>query len=76
MRFFNDYDMFNVGETWYMVKEDDIYDDNGKLHHFDAESEVVIKNISKESGYGMAIVEIEGHKTHLGLDELYDLVLD
>lgn len=79
MRFLNDYDYFNVGETWYMeTDKEHIYvnigEDDTDLLEFRKGSEIVIHDIDKESGYGMAFITIEGYETHLSLDELFGMV--
>lgn len=79
MKFLNDYDQFEVGETWYLTKKEEIYvkdGDSEKLMSFEEDAELEIKSISKESGYGYAIVTINGYETKLSLDELYDMVFD
>lgn len=80
MRFFDDYDIFNAGETWYTEKSESLYvtigDDDSVLMKFDSDSEVKILDIDKSSGYGFASVEVEGYRTVLSLDELYDMVFE
>lgn len=78
MKFSNDYDIFEVGEIWYLIKSDDIYcgENYDELKHFDEGAELEILGIEKETGYGKAIVEINGNHTLLRLDELYDMVMD
>lgn len=79
IKFLNDYDQFEVGEALYLVKEVELYveaNDGEKPVIFNEDTEMVIDSISKESGYGYAVVTIEGYKTKLGLDEIYDIVFD
>jgi hypothetical protein len=79
VRFISDYDIFEENETWYTVKPEEIYVEGlagEELIKFEEGAEIEIISISRDSGYGMAEVFIEGRKTILGLDELYDMVMD
>lgn len=77
-RFISNYDLFEIGETWYTVQTEHIYIDVNEndtdLLQFDTGSEIVILDIEKESAYGTAYLTINGYETRLGLDELYSLV--
>lgn len=77
-KFMNDYDLFEVGETWYTVQSEHIHvlvnEDDTDLLQFDVGSEIVILDIEKESAYGSACVAINRYETRLGLDELYNMV--
>lgn len=79
MKFLNDYDVFEDGEIWYLTKKEEIYvkdGDSEKLMTFEENSELEIKSVSKESGYGNAVVLINNYETNLSLDELYEMVFD
>ena len=75
VEFINDYDFFEVGETWYLKKEEGFYvGENGKCVNFNEGAELEIVSISKESNYGKAEILMEGYQFEVGLDELYDMV--
>jgi hypothetical protein len=73
---FNDYDLFTVGETLYLVKDVDLYIDDVTVKTFKEDAELEVIEIIREGGYGFANVDIEGYVIKLGLDELYDMVFD
>lgn len=79
MRPFNDgYDFFEVGETWYTVRYEEVcvkYELGEVPMAFNSQSEIIILKIEKESGYGKAYITINGYSTELGLDELYDMTM-
>lgn len=77
--FHNDYDIFSENETWYLVKSNGIYVEDGKkekLMNFKEGDELIIQKITRDSGYGTAFVTINGHKTRLSLDEVYGMVME
>jgi hypothetical protein len=72
---FSDYDLFTVGENWYLVKDEEFIvgaDDETVIFKEGANVEIV--DIIKEGGYGQASIKIEDYSFIIGLDELYDMV--
>lgn len=73
----NDYNVFEVFETWYLNKNEELYVNKDNTHSivFKEGTEIIILEILEESAYGDAIIRIEGFEIKVGLDELYDMVI-
>jgi hypothetical protein len=72
--FIDDYDnTFEVGEILYLKKDEEFYlnRDDTELKIFKEGTAIEIMNISRDSAYGNAIVDMDGHKIKVSLDELY-----
>jgi hypothetical protein len=75
---FNDYDLFEVGEMWYLLKDEKLIIAEDEVKTFKENSDVLIVEINREgnTGYGFAMVNIEGYSFKFGLDELFDMVFE
>jgi hypothetical protein len=74
---YTDYDLFSVGETWQLVKDEVfILGANDERVKFEEGTEIEIIDIEREGAYGKAFIKIGDYSFDIGLDEFYDMVWD
>lgn len=76
MAFLTDYDVFEVGETWTLLNDEEFFVGIDTIRKFKKNTDVEILEVKKESGYGKAKISMEGYEFNIGLDELYDMVFE